>query len=277
MVEAGPRGNVAFVAVARASDKVVVASCAYGAVVDAAAVTALLASEAQMSQVQPGKHYTFASGEQAWHLILQNDLHLIAITAADYPVRHASALLDELKTAFLGRVGDKARNSKAGKLSADCQALFLKLCAKYDDRANFDNLGRAAQKVDGVKLIMQDNIEMALQSCVSLEAIDRQADDLQTQAGMFKTRAKTLRSQMWWKKCRMCASLPSTCVASVLLRLGWPFPRLALTRRRRPRHLRDGRRRHRRNRCAFPRPRPLATHARLQAAIAVTAQNKNKK
>ena len=61
---------------------------------------------------------------------------------------------------------------------------------------------------------MQDSIELALQNCVTLESIDQKADELQSQAGMFKTRerllsftpsigAKKLRSHMWWKKCKM--------------------------------------------------------------------------
>ena len=58
-------------------------------------------------------------------------------------------------------------------------------------------------KVEGVKMIMQENIEIALQNCVSLEHIDKQAEDLQAQAGMFKTRAKTLRSKVWWKLCKL--------------------------------------------------------------------------
>jgi len=50
--------------------------------------------------------------------------------------------------------------------------------------------------VEAVKVVMQDSIEMALQNCVALESIDQKADELQSQAGMFKTRAKNLRRQM---------------------------------------------------------------------------------
>ena len=52
-------------------------------------------------------------------------------------------------------------------------------------------------------MVMQENIEIALQNCVSLESIDQKAEDLQAQAGMFKTRAKVLRSKVWWKLCKM--------------------------------------------------------------------------
>lgn len=74
---------------------------------------------------------------------------------------------------------------------------------RYDDLANVDQLHATLAKVETVKIVMQDSIELALANCVSLEAIDQKADELQSQAGMFKTRAKKLRSQMWWKKCKM--------------------------------------------------------------------------
>ncbi|KAJ1459379.1 synaptobrevin-domain-containing protein, partial [Pelagophyceae sp. CCMP2097] len=66
-----------------------------------------------------------------------------------------------------------------------------------------DQLHHTLAKVEQVKVVMQDSIEIALQNCVSLESIDQKADELQSQAGMFKTRAKKLRSQMWWKKCKV--------------------------------------------------------------------------
>ena len=80
---------------------------------------------------------------------------------------------------------------------------FQRLCSQYDDLSNVDSLHATLAKVENVKIVMQDSIELALQNCVSLEAIDQKADELQSQAGMFKTRAKKLRSQMWWKKCKM--------------------------------------------------------------------------
>ena len=83
-------------------------------------------------------------------------------------------------------------------------------------------------KVEGVKMIMQENIEIALQNCVSLEHIDKQAEDLQAQAGMFKTRAKVLRSKVWWKLCKMRLLIAFIIVgvrAARVLRSGLPRSR----------------------------------------------------
>ncbi|KAH8048149.1 hypothetical protein JL721_12013 [Aureococcus anophagefferens] len=152
-----------------------------------------------MQQVDVGPHYNFQSGSQAWHLTADAaGLIFIGITAQTYP-----ALLEELKRTFSAKCGEKVAASRESELTAACKSLFKKLCAKYDDLASIDQLNKTMAKVEGVKMIMQENIEIALQNCVSLEHIDKQAEDLQAQAGMFKTRAKVLRSKVWWKLCKM--------------------------------------------------------------------------
>lgn len=114
----------------------------------------------------------------------------------DYPLRHAAALLADLKSTFASKA-DKGLNLKlAGGLNGDMQPKLSKLAARYDDLSNVDQIHATLGKVEAVKVVMQDSIELALQNCVSLESIDAKADELQSQAGMFKTRAKKLRSQM---------------------------------------------------------------------------------
>ncbi len=56
--------------------------------------------------------------------------------------------------------------------------ILSKLCQKYDDLAQVDKLAAVAKKVDTVKLVMQENIDVALQNCVKLEAIEIQAGEL---------------------------------------------------------------------------------------------------
>ena len=86
-----PRGNVTFLAVARTSDRSVLASCAHGATIDLQGVKYLIHPD-QMQQVEVGKHYNFSSGAQAWHLSADSaGLIYIAIAALNYPVRHANA------------------------------------------------------------------------------------------------------------------------------------------------------------------------------------------
>mmetsp|Transcript_23136 Transcript_23136/g.43483 ORF Transcript_23136/g.43483 Transcript_23136/m.43483 type:complete len:85 (-) Transcript_23136:83-337(-) len=50
---------------------------------------------------------------------------------------------------------------------------------------------------------MQENVELALQNCVTLESIEEKAEQLQQQAGVFKKTAKDIRNKMWWKNLKM--------------------------------------------------------------------------
>lgn len=194
---------MSFVAVARLVDRSVVTWCTHGASVDLAGVRAVLAPSS-MSDIRANKHYNFTSNGSAWHLNSDGERWIyLAITSNNYPVRHASGLLGELKSVFAPKE-DKGLNARLeGALNGEMNSKLDKLCAKYDDLSNVDSIHATMAKVETVKVVMQDSIELALQNCVSLESIDQKADELQSQAGMFKTRAKKLRSQMWWKKCKM--------------------------------------------------------------------------
>jgi hypothetical protein len=55
---------------------------------------------------------------------------------------------------------------------------LTKICRKFDDLAAVDKLSSVSQKVDSVKLVMQDNIDIALQNCVKLESIGKAAGNL---------------------------------------------------------------------------------------------------
>ena len=50
--------------------------------------------------------------------------------------------------------------------------LMSKLAAKYDNLTEIDKLAAVTQKVESVKLVMQKNVEVALQNCVKLQDIE---------------------------------------------------------------------------------------------------------
>ena len=56
-----------------------------------------------------------------------------------------------------------------------CASLFDKICRKYNNLQEVDKLAALSKKVDAVKLTMQDNVDRALQNCVKLESIEKQA------------------------------------------------------------------------------------------------------
>jgi hypothetical protein len=63
-------------------------------------------------------------------------------------------------------------------LNSSCSQLLQKICQKYDNLAEVDKLASVTMKVDSVKLVMQDNVDLALQNCVKLESIEKAAGAL---------------------------------------------------------------------------------------------------
>lgn len=58
------------------------------------------------------------------------------------------------------------------------------------------------EKLDKVKVIMNDNIDLALQNCTKLETMELKSEELLQQAGVFKKSAKDIRNKLWWKNMR---------------------------------------------------------------------------
>ena len=124
-----------------------------------------------------------------------------------YPQRCAHACLEELQRTFVAKAGDKATTAKDRDLNKTCMTLLQKICVKYDNLEEVDKLHAVYKKVDTVKLVMQDNVDQALQNCVKLENIEKQAEELQQQAGVFKRNANELKKKMWWKNIKVSLSL----------------------------------------------------------------------
>jgi cyclopropane fatty-acyl-phospholipid synthase-like methyltransferase len=104
----------------------------------------------------------------------------------------------------VAKAGDKARTAKDRSLDKACGSLLQKICQKYDNLNEIDKLASVSLKVESVKLVMQDNVDLALQNCVKLESIEKAAEELQQQAGVFKRNAHELKKRMWWKNLKVC-------------------------------------------------------------------------
>lgn len=125
------------------------------------------------------------------------------ICKSNYPQRCSHAALEELQRTFISKAGEKAATAKDRSLDKLCNSLLVKICEKYDNLSEVDKLASVTRKVDTVKLVMQENVDLALQNCVKLESIEKQAEELQQQAGVFKRSAHDLKKKMWWKNIKM--------------------------------------------------------------------------
>jgi hypothetical protein len=197
--------NVYFVGVSRmeSGEGVIVGSFSYNTETELSGVKSVL--EQPNVNIIPGKHYSFTVGQVAWHLIQDdNTLIYVLICQQSYPQRVAITCLEELQRQFCSKVDvHKAVTAKDRAFDRNCAPLFQKICSKYDNLAEVDKLSAVSQKVETVKLTMQENVDAALRNCVKLESIEQAAEELQQQAGVFKKNAHELKNKMWWKNIKM--------------------------------------------------------------------------
>jgi hypothetical protein len=193
--------KVFFLATARSTDKVLVATVTYNNKnIDLSAVKQMLGS---LQAMESSKLYAFSMGNYAWNLMETGGVIYIVATDAEYPSRIASVCLQDCARLFVARVQESWKTAKEGGLSDTCKKLLVNLCEKYDNLAEIDKVTSTLGKVDVLKMKMQDNIRQALENSVTLEKIESDAADLQASAGIFRQQAKSLKSKMWWKNLKM--------------------------------------------------------------------------
>jgi hypothetical protein len=72
-------------------------------------------------------------------------------------------------------VGEKALTAKERSLDKQCGGFMQSLCQKFDNVGEVDKIAALSKKVDTVKMVMQENVDAALQNCVKLESIEMAA------------------------------------------------------------------------------------------------------
>jgi hypothetical protein len=192
---------VFYMAVARMSDKVLVADQQYQGSLDTKVVSQML--QKLPAQMTPKQHYAFEAGGMAWHLRANGGAIFVLMTKQDYPQRYAADCLNEVDRTFTAKCEEKVNTAKRGGLSSNCKQLFEKICSKYDNVNSVSKLHSVMASVDAVKLQMEQNIQDALANTASLEDIENKAEELKDQSIIFKSNAKQLKDKMWWKNLKM--------------------------------------------------------------------------
>lgn len=72
---------------------------------------------------------------------------------------------------------------------------------------NNNKLDEVKYKVNLVKDVMHNNINLALENTTKLETIEVKSEELQQVAGIFRLNATNLRKKMWWKNFKMKAAI----------------------------------------------------------------------
>ncbi|EEY58324.1 uncharacterized protein PITG_00979 [Phytophthora infestans T30-4] len=223
------RDNIKFLAIARATDKVIVASYmhpsggkpARGGEAEMATFREMLSKVIRAptwkTQVTPNGRHSLECDPNKFHFTMNNDeLVFAAITAKDYPIRLAFQMISAVQTDVVPKFGSKALTCRENGLDKDCAKALAGIATGYDDRTKVDKLSEVMNQVDGVKTVMHNNIQVVLSNTEKMEVVEQKTNDLNEQAKVFRNTGRKLRRQMWWKNVKLTILL-GVCAVLVLL------------------------------------------------------------
>lgn len=168
-------------------DRVIVGSYCHHSRIDMGVVKSVL------ENISSTGHFNLPTEDHNWNFLADsNGAIFMVICKMDYPQRCAALCLDEcqstvsttatptyMQTKNMTLQFDSKfpptsiASAKENSLSKSFKDQFRKLCIKYNNPADVDALAATKRKVESVKLVMQDNIEMALRNCVKLESMEK--------------------------------------------------------------------------------------------------------
>lgn len=155
-------------------------------------ITDILEGEDLNIEIGASHAFEYDGLKYLMHFINSTELICIVSTKT-YKSRLLAQLVIDIKTQYT-----------SPQFSGKKTYTYLKsLGDKYNDPSTIDLISRVQKKTEEVKSVMHQNIEMALQNCVKLEDLELRAQELQQNAGLFRTDTKKLNWKMWWKNMRM--------------------------------------------------------------------------
>ena len=109
------------------------------------------------------------------------------------------AFLEDIKERFKSQYGNSAQTAIAFAMNDEFGAVLQSQMEHFNGPAG-DNLMQVNKKLEDVKDVMVQNIEMVLERGEKLELLVDKTEQLQTQAFTFQRGARRLANEMWWKK-----------------------------------------------------------------------------
>jgi vesicle-associated membrane protein 7 len=145
---------------------------------------------------------SYVYDQHVFHYIIDN--HIIYMCMCDdmNKRRIPFGFLDDIKQRFKATYGERAQSAIAFSMSEDFGRVMQKQMDFYNG-SGADSFAQVNSKLDDVKNIMVQNIEMVLERGEKLELLVDKTDKLQTQAFKFERSSKQLKIAMYWRKIKL--------------------------------------------------------------------------
>jgi Synaptobrevin len=148
---------------------------------------------------------------------LWDALRFAVITAKDFPQRNAFKLLEEVRIEFEKEYADEFNSSKAFGLNKKARPLLKNIASKYDGTAANTKLQAVALQVDEVKGTMQSNINAVLKNQENLDTLLESSSTMRTDASAFQKSAVKVKDRLWWQNVRLMIAIIVLLIVLVLI------------------------------------------------------------
>lgn len=145
---------------------------------------------------------SYVYDQYVFHYIIEN--HIIYMCMCDdmEKRRIPFGFLEDIKQRFKATYGERAQTAIAFAMSEDFGRTMHKQM-DFHNGSGADSFAQVNTKLDDVKNIMVQNIEMVLERGEKLELLVDKTDKLQSQAFKFEKSSKELKNAMWWRRVKL--------------------------------------------------------------------------
>jgi vesicle-associated membrane protein 7 len=147
---------------------------------------------------------SYVYDQYVFHYIIEN--HIIYMCMCDDmdKRRIPFGFLEDIKQRFKATYGERAQTAIAFAMSEDFGRVMHKQMDFFNG-SGADSFAQVNTKLDDVKNIMVQNIEMVLERGEKLELLVDKTEKLQSQAVKFEKSSKELKNAMWWRRVKLYA------------------------------------------------------------------------
>jgi len=123
-----------------------------------------------------------------------------------YPPRVAWELLRKLKDAVEQQELNLAE-AKTGVLAAPLKKPMQDIMRSYSEPGDQDAITQVQQKVDGVKVVMQENVRKILETHTTLDALQDKSAEMNASAVKFVQQSTTVKRQLQMRSLKVKAAM----------------------------------------------------------------------
>eukprot|EP00929_Paragymnodinium_shiwhaense_P099352 TRINITY_DN60989_c0_g1_i1.p1 TRINITY_DN60989_c0_g1~~TRINITY_DN60989_c0_g1_i1.p1 ORF type:complete len:266 (+),score=61.32 TRINITY_DN60989_c0_g1_i1:61-858(+) len=174
----------------------------------------------KLDRATEGKSYL--QGDHAFHFLSDqaSELWFVCIADADMGRRQPYGFLEELKEEFLsqGYTASQLGSSELGFFQRDFEAKLSNVIEKFND-PNADRIAGIKEKVKNINDTLTEGIEKILERSEKIELLVEKSQVLMNDSVSFRTAARDVHRQAWWRNAKMIACLVFAIILVILILL----------------------------------------------------------